>query len=297
MPQYVTHAVFAEQVKSHGDDAVKRISSLYPVAYGWGAQGPDPLAYHHAPFSGHLTRIAVRLHTEPAHVLFEALCAAAMQQHTIAALSYVLGFCSHYALDRTTHALIAEKSRVLAAQRPWHTEDACRQMVLADIDAFIIRTYLTPDVTTYKAYRLLRFETTECTVLSKTLSAAIHTICGVRIKPNSIIRSMQDAKRFFSITHSLPQDVSLSRSAARKFGQKIPLSCYTRPNAPLPLDCVNAAQSPYPKDGTVQTASFPQLATSAERLTHVLQRAVIERYYKEKPLNVQLFAKNHFGEL
>lgn len=297
MPQYVTHAIFAEQVKSHGDDALKRISSLYPVAYGWGAQGPDPLTYHHAPFSGHLMRVASRLHAEPARALFEALCVAAMQQHTIAALSYVLGFCTHYALDRTTYALLAEKSRILAAQRPWHTEDACRQMVLADIDAFMIGTYITPDVTTYKAYRLLRFESTECTVLSKTLSAAIHTVCGIRIKPASIIRSMQDAKRFFSITHNLPQDASLSRSTARKFGQNIPLACYTRPSVPLALDCANATHSPYPQDGTERAASFLELTTSAKRLAHVLQRAVIERYYKEKSLNAQLFDKNHFGEL
>ena len=74
MPSYATHHIFAATVQRVTGDSAAHIAATYPAGYRWGAQGPDPLYYYHAPFSGPLGRLARRMHTEPPGALFEALC-------------------------------------------------------------------------------------------------------------------------------------------------------------------------------------------------------------------------------
>ena len=69
------------------------------------------------------------MHTEPPGALFEALCAAAVQQHDAAALAYVFGFCTHYALDRVTHAFLQAQADRLSLYLPNYSAEARRKLV------------------------------------------------------------------------------------------------------------------------------------------------------------------------
>ena len=128
MPSYVTHHIFAQTVQRVTGDSVAHIAASYPAGYRWGAQGPEPLSQYHTPFPSQTHRLAQRMRTEPPAPLFEALCEAAVQEHNTAALAYVFGFCTNYALDRVTHAFIAAQAERLALYVPGYSAEARRKL-------------------------------------------------------------------------------------------------------------------------------------------------------------------------
>ena len=58
------------------------------------------------------------MRAEAPGTLFEALCAAAEQEHNTAALAYVFGFCTNYALDRVTRPFIQAQPTALRCLTP-----------------------------------------------------------------------------------------------------------------------------------------------------------------------------------
>ena len=138
MPSYVTYHIFAATVQRVTSDSVAHIASSYPAAYRWGSQGPDPLALYHAPFPSALRRLANRVCTEPPAPLFESLCKAAVASHNTAALAYVFGFCTHYALSRVTCSFVSAQADRLSQFMPGYSAEARRHLVESDIDGVMI---------------------------------------------------------------------------------------------------------------------------------------------------------------
>lgn len=113
MPSYATCHIFAATVQRVTSDAVAHIIDSAPSAYRWGAQGAAPLRMYHAPFPSSLHRVADELRTKPPAQLFEALCQAAVDARNTAALAYVFGFCTNYALSRVTSRFLDEQADAL----------------------------------------------------------------------------------------------------------------------------------------------------------------------------------------
>lgn len=142
MPSYVTYHIFAATVQRVTSDSVAHIASSYPAAYRWGSQGPDPLALYHAPFPSALRRLANRVCTEPPAPLFESLCKAAVASHNTAALAYVFGFCTHYALSRVTYSFVSAQADRLSQFMPGYSAEARRHLVESDIDGVMIADFV-----------------------------------------------------------------------------------------------------------------------------------------------------------
>ena len=142
MPSFATHHIFAATVQRVTGESAARIAAASPAGYRWGAQGPEPLALYHLPFPSPVHRLAQRMRTEPPAALFEALCAAAVQERSTAALAYVFGFCTNYALDRVTHAFIRAQADRLALFMPGYSAEARRRLVESDIDGVMIADYI-----------------------------------------------------------------------------------------------------------------------------------------------------------
>ena len=118
MPSYATCHIFAATVQRVTSDAVAHIIDSAPSAYRWGAQGVSPLRMYHAPLPSPLHHAAAELRTQPPARLFEALCRAACGAHNTAALAYVFGFCTNYALSRVTSRFIDEQADRLVTYMP-----------------------------------------------------------------------------------------------------------------------------------------------------------------------------------
>lgn len=155
MPSYATCHIFAATVQRVTSDAVAHIIDSAPSAYRWGAQGVSPLRMYHAPLPSPLHHAAAELRTQPPARLFEALCRAACAAHNTAALAYVFGFCTNYALSRVTSRFIDEQADRLATYMPGLSAAARRQLAASDIDGIMIEDYIDTASADYAAYRLL----------------------------------------------------------------------------------------------------------------------------------------------
>lgn len=103
MPDAVTHCYVARDVK----DALKfnYLTTHFDIMQ-IGAQGPDPLFYHHyQPWKKnlHANKLGSRLHSEKTKPYLEAIIKAASSDEEKA---WVAGFLTHFALDTSAHPYI-----------------------------------------------------------------------------------------------------------------------------------------------------------------------------------------------
>ena len=296
MPSFATHHIFAATVQRVTGESAARIAAASPASYRWGTQGPEPLALYHLPFPSPVHRLAQRMRTEPPAVLFEALCAAAVQERSTAALSYVFGFCTNYALDRVTHAFIRAQADRLALFMPGYSAEARRRLVESDIDGVMIADYIDASPASFEAYRLLDPKAPECTVLARVLARTARTAYGVHLAPAAAYRSFHDMRRLLRLTHSGAHTRTRLLRLERIAGKSGLASSLIRPAEPLAADCANQAHRPWMADGVERTDSFTDLFDAAVPLAVSLQRAVLERYYQRKPLDPRFFPTNFAGE-
>lgn len=296
MPYYVTHHIFAATVQRVTGDAAAHTAALYPAAYRWGAQGPDPLFYYHAPFSGAVGKLAHRMHDEPPDRLFEALCATALQQHDTAALAYLFGFCTHYALDRVAAPLIEAQADRLALYMPGYSAAARHGLVWSDLDSIMIAEYISCDPAGFEAYRLLDPNAAECTVLARVLAGACKNVYGAHLSPAAVYRALHDMRRVLHLAHTGSHARGHVLTLERMFGKAGLASSLIRPNEPLPADCANLEHRAWQSNGVERTDSFPDLFDAAVPLAVSLQRAVLDRYYQQKPLDPRFFPTDFNGK-
>lgn len=295
MPSFATHCIFAATVQRVACDAAAHIIELYPAGYRWGAQGPDPLACYHAPFPRSLGRLCRRMHAEPPAALFEALCAAAADQHDTAALAYVFGFCTHYALDRVSYPFIAAQADRVALYMPGYSADARRNLVESDLDGILIAQFISPDAAQFEAFRLLDPEAAECTVLARVLASAAKSVYGVHLSPAAAYRSLYDMRRVLQLAHNGAEARTRLQWLERFTGKAGLASSLIRPAEPLAADCANQQHRPWPSEGGERTESFCDLFDAAVPFAVSLQRAVLDRYYQKKPLDPRFFPTDFTG--
>ena len=295
MPSYATYHIFASTVQRVTGDSVARIADCYPAGYRWGAQGPDPLALYHAPFPSALRRLAQRVYTEPPAPLFEALCRAAVEEHNTAALAYVFGFCTHYALSRVTYAFITAQAERLAQFMPGFSAEARRHLVESDIDGILITDYISDEPAAYQAYLLLDADAPEAPLAARVLARALRETCGARISPAAVFHSMNDMRRMHHLAHQGTAALSHLRRFEHLIGKSGFASSLIRPAEPLAADCVNREHRPWTSNISQRTDSFFDLFDAAVPLAVSLQRAALERYYQQKPLDPRFFPTDFTG--
>lgn len=295
MPAFATHCIFASTVHRVTCDAAAHLIELYPAGYRWGAQGPNPLACYHAPFAHSLGKLCRRMHTEPPGALFEALCAAAAEQHDAAALAYVFGFCTHYALDRVSAPFIAAQAEHVALCMPGYSAEARRRLVQSDLDGIMIAQFISPDAAQFEAYRMLDPNAAECTVLARVLSLAVRPTYGVRLSPAAVYRALHDMRRLLHLAHNGVSARTRLQWLERVSGRAGLASSLIRPAEPLAADCANQQHRAWLSDGGERTDSFFDLFDAAVPLAVSLQRAVLDRYYQQKPLDPRFFPTDFTG--
>ena len=246
MPSYATCHIFAATVQRVTSDAVAHIIDSAPSAYRWGAQGVSPLRMYHAPLPSPLHHAAAELRTQPPARLFEALCRAACAAHNTAALAYVFGFCTNYALSRVTSRFIDEQADRLATYMPGLSAAARRQLAASDIDGIMIEDYIDTASADYAAYRLLDADAPECTAAARVLAQAVHATLGTHVSPAAVYRGMHDMRHILRLAHGgVPV-----RSRLQKLEHLLAVS---------------------------------------------LQRAVLDRYFQDKPLDPRFFPSDFNG--
>ncbi len=276
MPSYVTYQIFAATVQRVTSDSVAHIASSYPAAYRWGSQGPDPLALYHAPFPSALRRLANRVCTEPPAPLFESLCKAAVASHNTAALASVFGSCTHYALSRVTYSFVSAQADRLSQFMPGYSAEARRHLVESDIDGVMIADFVSDTPAEDKAQ-------------------ALRETYGVHITPAAVYHSMNDMRRMHHLAHQGASALTRLQRFEHLIGKSGFASSLIRPTEPLAADCTNQEHRPWTSRTGERTDSFSDLFDAAVPLAVSLQRAALDRYYQQKPLDPRFFPTDFTG--
>ena len=295
MPSYATCHIFAATVQRVTSDAVAHIIDSAPSAYRWGAQGVSPLRMYHAPLPSPLHHAAAELRTQPPARLFEALCRAACAAHNTAALAYVFGFCTNYALSRVTSRFIDEQADRLATYMPGLSAAARRQLAASDIDGIMIEDCIDTASADYAAYRLLDADAPECTAAARVLAQAVHATLGTHVSPADVYRGMHDMRHILRLAHGGAPVRSRLQKLEHLLGRSGMASSFIRPAEPLAADCANREHRPWQSTNGERTESFGDLFDAAVPLAVSLQRAVLDRYFQDKPLDPRFFPSDFNG--
>ena len=295
MPSYATCHIFAATVQRVTSDAVAHIIDSAPAAYRWGAQGTAPLRMYHAPFPSPLHHAAAELRTQPPAKLFEALCKAACDAHNTAALAYVFGFCTNYALSRVTSRFIDEQADRLVTYMPGISAAARRQLAASDIDGIMIENYIDTASADYAAYRLLDADAPECTASARVLAQAVHETFGTRVSPAAVYRGMHDMRHILHLAHNGTPLRGRLQHLERLLGKAGMASAFIRPAEPLAADCANREHRSWQSANGERTESFCDLFDAAVPLAVSLQRAMLDRYFQDKPLDPRFFPSDFNG--
>lgn len=297
MPSFVTHDYFAAEALAHAPEALAALCKKHPAAYSWGAQGFDPLCYQHAPFGGPLTACVRALHETAPAPLFDQLCQHVRGAKKDAERAWLLGLCTHYALDRTLAPLIrAVAQERLAAGYDMSPERLC-SLCATDLDRAVTEECITAEPVQLPAYRLLPVGPAALAAPSRMLALCAAQVAGIKASPAQCAGAMRDMRRVHE-TLSCGDDAAydaLLQSETRA-GHAGRLSALKMRSLPLPADCANRSRRVWhDADGTPRTADAFTLMRRAHAVLTPIWEAVWQSCTNETPLSAEMFDRNFVG--
>lgn len=290
MPSFVTHWYFAAQVRDAAPPAIAQPCTSAADAFFWGSQGPDPFFFDlsHPKTAG----LGGEMHRNAIYPLFSAMAAAAGRSP--AALAYLLGFCTHYALDRTTHPYIESQSRRLMASYGLG-ESAAHKLCEADLDAAVLLRCGKPPATC-AAYRFLNPETPAQGEIARMLAAAGRA-AGGSVLPRDALRAMRGMYAAYRLIHEGRGATGILSAGERLMRNPGAVSSMIRRGSLLPEDSLNTARRVWLNpSGRPRTDSFEMLMEGdALALAGQLQRAACAAVRRGKTLPEDLFPLDYSG--
>ena len=301
MPSLVTHHHFAVLVHQAAESDLRHAADASAPAYRWGAQGPDILFFHNAPFGSRIALLGQKMHAERVAEAFTALVRSGARARNPAALSYLLGFCTHYVLDRRTHPYIQDTIETQLLPRYDLSEDACHRLCEADLDAQVITNYVSCDQEHFEAFRLLDAPPAPVShLIGRMVSDVGGPVYGIEAPPGKVEASMRSMRLVYNILHGGSSESARAQIATleRMLGKPGLLSSMLRPRQPLPADCANLGHRVWHKPHVPEvdrSESFFELMEDAVPTALALQRAVYTAYHRGTPLNPLFFPANYSG--
>lgn len=141
MPAIVSHVLLADKIYAELCGRCPRTDINYH-AFIWGASGPD-LLFTHAlmPWNQQrsLRTYGTKMHRSPADVLLNYLLGYARVHDDALAMSYALGFITHYAYDAAAHPFILYFSDVMSCLQPRKSSSVCHNEIEAALDTIMLR--------------------------------------------------------------------------------------------------------------------------------------------------------------
>ena len=105
MPATYTHFRFGQDVKQRLPKRLRKLVGLHEDLFDIGLYGPDILFYYHGAVANPVSLTGFRMHKRNAYGFFRRSLSLTTDER---AVSYMLGFICHFALDGQCHDYIAE---------------------------------------------------------------------------------------------------------------------------------------------------------------------------------------------
>lgn len=305
MPALVTHYIFAAQAAEHAAAPLSDAISAAPDAFYWGAQGPDILFFHRPLTRNTVSQLGHAMHDCQIAQTFSSFARECTKTDNPAATAYLLGFCCHYALDRTVHPFVTYLVRYrLDPQYPTLSYSSLHHLCESEMDRILIEKHMLRGANRRKqgaafpAHRLLN-NTPEVREAAAHLLRAAGDSYGVRLTSRQVARSMRS---MLQITHALqnPTGRRASRVAAveRLFHSEGAISSLMRPYAPLSVDCTNQSHAMWIDAATPHLRRYESLfdlMKRAEQTAMQLMTCSYDTVRNGTPLPPALFSLNYLG--
>ena len=158
-----------------------------------------------------------------------------------------------------------------------------------------IADYVSDPPAEYEAYRQLEPDAPESPLAAKILAQALRETHGVHITPAAVYHSMNDMRRMHHLAHQGASALTRLQRFEHLIGKSGFASSLIRPTEPLAADCTNQEHRPWTSRTGERTDSFSDLFDAAVPLAVSLQRAALDRYYQQKPLDPRFFPTDFTG--
>ena len=141
MPAAVSHYLLAERVYAVLLEYQPQLD-IDRTALLWGACGPDIFFLHRAmPYQKgrSLKDYGTKIHNMNADKIINYFISYARNYQSDTAMSYALGFITHYAFDSTAHPFIVHFSNVMEEMYPEKLNSVCHNEIEANLDSLFLR--------------------------------------------------------------------------------------------------------------------------------------------------------------
>lgn len=300
MPALVTHYNFASSVLQTAKPYLRSAASSDLTAFYWGAQGPDPLFFYHPLMKNSVSALGSRMHERQIARTFSVLARQCALIQSPSATAYLLGFCCHYALDRTIHPFVTYIVNYrLDPQYPTLSHGPLHNLCESEMDRIVIETRLKSSSPTFRSYQLLSPSKSAERAASQMLSAAAWKAYGERLSPRTVVHSMRSMIRIQHMLCSLSgRPADILTSIERFTGNCGAISTLVRPTHPLPVDCTNIRREAW-IDAAMphmrRYESFFDLLQQAEVPASRLMDCCYDAVQTGTSLSADLFPLNYSG--
>lgn len=281
MPAVVSHYIMSEKL-------IDDVREYYPsfklnrTAFIWGGNGPDFFFCHRIlPWQKgkSYNKIGTLIHKMPAENILEYLVAYSKRAESDTAMSYALGFISHYAFDSTAHPYIICRAEELARPKEGIHTSTCHNDIEANLDVLLYEHFYKKPLTSVSLRTLSPLDANIMNIIADML----HRFMVMYSLPIMSRKEIITAQRDWHTGLALLNDKTHFKKNALRLGEKavkLPpvLSSLVRPsNKKISYDYANTEhkewQSPFTDE--ISTDSFYDLFDKAHTRSIELISAVM----------------------
>ena len=300
MPALVSHFMFADSALHEAQPYLAKAIEAAPLAFRWGAQGPDILFFYHPLTENSINRVGHRMHEERVDRMFQALTAACSHSHTPEATAYLLGYCCHYILDRSAHPFVTYIANYrIDPLYPQLSLSAQHNLCEAELDRALIAAAHSGKPADYPAQMILSYDNKTANCIGTVLSHAIWNVYGTRVPVSAVKSSMRS---MIHVPHLLHDRSGRRHTALSWLEHRLHISgdfsSLIRPLAPIDADCTNHSHQPW-IDASMphmrRYTDYFQILNNAQRPAACLMETCYDAVQTSKPLPKHLFGLNYMG--
>lgn len=297
MSAIVTHHYFAMQSLKHSQNHIIHIAKDNIQGFRLGAQGPDFLYFNSFISNNKYSQLASDIHKNKVCELFRNLCKFAYNNGDMSLNSYILGFATHYILDRNIHQFIKFICTEILSENYALDNSALHKLCESELDSIVIENFITADSKDFLSYSLL--EINKNPLVAKMLKDCIWEVYGTRLPEktiNSSIKSMRSAYIFLHDKNGnkLAEVKKMENILKDKVGV---VSTLIRPIERLDEDITNISRKVWKYNNEIVNYTFFEvLEKSLEKSSRFMEH-IYEACTRGKELPQELFRLNYLGEI
>ena len=273
MPAIVSHYLLAERVRTALKENRPQLA-LNPVAFTWGASGPDIFFCHRLmphQRGRSLRAIATEMHNRPAHILLNYLVSYARHHKSDLLMSYALGFVTHYAFDSVAHPFILYSAEVMSYHHPEKHASICHNEIEASLDTLFLWKERRQSISSFPLQSAAPLCPSVNMAIAKALQSYLLYAFDKRVYLSEIVQAQKDwSHSLSSLYDRTGLKYHVIRSGERLIGLPPLLSPLFRRDVPdLTGDPANLQHNPWfaAQQKAEHTDSFFDLADQSELLS------------------------------